>query len=45
MEDVHVIRPKNRSGWDDMLVDKNGVRFVKYSYSGMAYSVRAAATG
>ena len=45
MVDVHVIRQKNRLGWDDMLPDKNGVRFVKYSYSGMAYSVPAAATG
>jgi hypothetical protein len=45
MVDVYVIRQENRSGWDDMLLDKNGVRFVKYFYSGMAYSAPAAATG
>ena len=45
MVDVYGIRQENRSVWDDMLLDKNGVRFVKYSYSGMAYSVPAAATG
>jgi hypothetical protein len=45
MVDVYGIRQENRSGWDDMLLDKNGVRFVKYSYSGMAYSVPVAATG
>jgi hypothetical protein len=45
MADVYVIRQENRSGWEDMLLDKNGVKFAKYSYSGMAYSVPAAATG
>ena len=45
MVDAYVIRQENRSDWDDMLLDKNAVRFVKYSYSGMAYSVRVAATG
>jgi hypothetical protein len=45
MVDVYVIRQESRSGWDDMLLDKNGVRFVKYSCGGMAYSVPAAATG
>jgi hypothetical protein len=42
---AYVIRQENRSAWDDMLLDKNGVRFVKYSYSGMACFVPAAATG
>jgi hypothetical protein len=45
MVDVYVIRQENRSDWDDTLLDKSGVRFVKYSYSGMVYSVHAAATG
>jgi len=45
MVDVYVIRQENRQGWEDMLLDKNGVRFVTYSYSGMACSVPAVATG
>jgi hypothetical protein len=45
MVHVYVTRQENQSEWDDMLLDKNGVKFVKYSYNGMVYSVPAAATG
>lgn len=45
MEYVSITKHKNLMAQAAMLLARRGVRFVRYSYNGMAYGVRVAETG